>query len=66
MVKEYVFYTFEGYTESPIGKPVENIQILGFEFGENEQSARRRLMRHNPWIIEKGFHKDMTMYRQVI
>ena len=38
-MKEFIFYTFEGYTESPTGKMVENLQILGFEKGKNENEA---------------------------
>ena len=54
-MKEYVFYTFDGRTESPTGKDVENCQILGFEKGISLEKARESLIKNNKWIEEKGF-----------
>lgn len=65
-MKEFVFYTFEGYTESPTGQAVENIQILGFEFGENEIEARNHLIKENEWIIENGFRENRIIGRQIL
>ena len=39
-MKEFIFYTFEGYAISPKGEPLENIQVLGFERAENEMEAK--------------------------
>lgn len=64
-MKKFVFYSFEGYTESPNGQPVENLQILGFENGENECEAFKTLIRNNQWITESGFNKDKIMSRQL-
>ena len=65
-MKEFVFYTFEGYTESPIGHPVENLQILGFESAENENEAFNILINNNQWIAENGFSKNKIICRQLI
>ena len=35
-----MFYAFEGYTESPNGATIGNIQILGFERGKDEQEVQ--------------------------
>ena len=32
-MNEYIFYTDEGYCESPNGTQTENFQVLGFEKG---------------------------------
>ena len=65
-MKEYVFFTFEGYTESPTGVPLENIQILGFECGENENLAKQKLLNNCKWIIESGFNVDEIIGKQII
>lgn len=54
-MKEYVFYTHEGFTQSPTNIDVENLQILGFANGENYKIALNELLRQNPWILEYGF-----------
>ena len=64
-MKEFIFYTFEGYTESPTGKMVENLQILGFEDGENENEAFQTLINNNQWIIKSGFNKDKIISKQL-
>ena len=64
-MKEYVFYTYEGRTESPTGQEVENLQILGFDCGKNEQEAKNRFLNENKWIIESGFDKCKIKSKQV-
>jgi hypothetical protein len=64
-MKEFIFYTFEGYTESPTGKVLENLQILGFEKGENENQAFKTLINNNQWIIKSGFNKDKIISKQL-
>lgn len=65
-MKEFIFYTFEGYTISPKGEPLDNIQILGFERAKNEKEARKQLMQENQWIIEQGFCEGEIICRQVL
>ena len=64
-MKEFIFYTFEGYTESPTGKVLENLQILGFEKGKNENEAFIALINNNQWIIKSGFNKDKIISKQL-
>ncbi|MBQ2740248.1 MAG: hypothetical protein IJF39_01330 [Clostridia bacterium] len=64
-MKEFIFYTFEGYTESPTGKVLENLQILGFEKGKNENEAFTALINNNQWIIKSGFNKDKIISKQL-
>lgn len=65
-MKEYVFYTCEGYTESPTGKPVENIQILGFANGDNHNVALNDLIKRNQWIVEKDFDIHKICFEQLL
>ena len=65
-MKKFVFYTFEGYTESPTGKTVENIQILGFENGQSEAVARNVLLKNNKWIIDSGFNQNKIVGQQLL
>lgn len=58
MMKKYVFYTFEGFTESPTSKECENIQLLGFEEGRNQKDAEKNLIAENKWIKELNFDVD--------
>lgn len=54
---EYIFYTAEGFTQDPKGDEVENCQLIGRAFGENENEAKNNLLKENPWIDEHGFDK---------
>ena len=65
-MREFVFYTEEGYTESPTGKTVENLQILGFAMGTDEANARKILLKENPWIIEYGFNEKGLFCKEII
>ena len=62
----YVFYTQEGYAESPIGKSIENMQILGFAKGKNVSKALENLLKENSWIKESGFDKNSILVRQLL
>ena len=62
----YVFYTFEGFTESPTNEVCENIQILGFEDGSNLNEAKNVLIAENGWIKELGFNADEIHARQLL
>ncbi len=64
-MKEFIFYTFEEYTESPTEKPVENIQVLGFEKGKSIKEAHKSLLKKSPWIIESGFDEQKIIHKQL-
>ena len=65
-MKEFIFYTLEGYTESPTEKPVENIQVLGFEKGETIKEANKNLLKKRRWIIESGFNEQEIIHKQLL
>ena len=65
-MKNFVFYTYEGYTKSPTGETVENIQLLGFESGINEVFAKEKLISECRWIEEKGFDKYKIEAKQLL
>lgn len=65
-MKEFIFYTFQGYTESPLEEPVENIQVLGFEKGRSSEEANKSLLNKRPWIIESGFDEQEIIHKQLL
>lgn len=66
-MNEYLFYTLEGYTNPPReDKEVDNCQILGFAWGNDEYEARKALLEENPWIEEVGFNPRKVIARQMI
>lgn len=52
---QYLFYTGEGYTQSPDFSNVENLQILGEANGADINEAFERLLKENPWIEKSKF-----------
>lgn len=65
-MKSYVFYTSEGFTESPLGETVENLQILGFEKGSTKKEALQSLLKSNRWIEKSGFDVLKIHARQLL
>lgn len=66
-MNEYLFYTIEGYTFSPMEDcEVKNCQLLGRAKGENAKEAKNNLMKENPWIIELGFNADSIFSEQIL
>ena len=62
---EYIFYTTEGFTQDPEGEEVENCQLIGRAFGNNENEAKNNLLKKNPWIKEHSFDKEMFIGREL-
>ena len=62
----YIFYTFEGYTESPTGKECENIQLLGFEYGQDKKEAKKELIETRKWIEELDFDIEEIESKQLL
>ncbi|MDR1895634.1 MAG: hypothetical protein LBR10_02455 [Prevotellaceae bacterium] len=54
----FIFYTDEGYTISPNGSEMENLQIIGIEYGATQKEALTNLYKDNTWIEAAGFSKD--------
>ena len=52
---EYIFYTTEGFTEDPKGEDIENCQLMGRAYGNNQNEALDNLLKENPWIEKQGF-----------
>ncbi len=66
-MREYLFYTDEGYTEGPReGYPVENCQVLGRMRGADAEDARRLLLRENRWIEEAGFSEERICCEEIV
>lgn len=65
-MKEYFFYTTEGFTQAPNGEDVENCQVLGRAKGHNEMEARKQLTKEHPWIKRYGFCADDAMSVKIV
>lgn len=55
-MKKFIFVTPEGNTESPNGKEIENLQVIGFAEGIDEVDAIKNLLKENLWIWDSGFN----------
>lgn len=66
-MKEYIFYTAEGYTSAPNENvEVENCQVLGTIKGRNIEEAKLELLKSNPWITEAGFSPSEFVVLQIM
>ena len=64
-MNKYIFYTFEGFTQSPNGDDVENLQILGFESASTKDEALHNLLNNNDWIMETGFKLEEIICKKL-
>lgn len=55
-MRQFIFYTCQGFTEGPNEEEVDNCQLLGHAEGESAEKAFENLLKENPWITAKGFH----------
>lgn len=65
-MNEYMFYTFEGFTQSPDKNNCENLQILGFEKAENLEIAKKCLLVNNDWILKYGFDTEKILSKKIL
>ncbi|MBQ9578480.1 MAG: hypothetical protein IJR28_02990 [Ottowia sp.] len=66
-MNEYLFWTMEGWTESPReGYEVENCQLLGRQQADSLDAARQRLLRENGSILGAGFDAEEIRADQTI
>lgn len=65
-MNEYMFYTFEGFTESPDKNNCENLQILGFVKAENLEIAKKCLLVNNDWILKYGFDTEKILSKKIL
>lgn len=54
-LKKYVYYTWEGFTESPSGEWVENLQILAAIDTYSEVQAYQILLKDHSYFADMGF-----------
>lgn len=54
-MKSYIFVTGEGNTETPSGEEIDNIQVLGFEIGKNEDEAYKNFLEEYKYLLETSF-----------
>ncbi len=56
-MKNYIFITSEGETNSPNGDKVKNMQVIGIiENIRTEDEALTKLLQENSWIFDAEFN----------
>lgn len=65
-MNKYIFYTLEGFTQSSTNEDCNNIQILGFENGNNQSEAMNNLITENKWIEKLGFDITEIQAKQLL
>jgi len=60
--KEYIFLTIEGHTLQPDNlvfheDEIDNIQVVGFGSGANEDEAFQDLIKHYSYLLESKFNE---------
>jgi hypothetical protein len=58
-MKEFIFFTTEGYTFDPNNKPINNMQILGSSVGVDILEAFKNFKHNHNYLKEYAF-KDFT------
>ena len=64
-MKEYIFYSLEGFTQAPDGDDIENCQLLGRAYGNDKYDAYQNLLKENTWIEERGFKSYKTIGKEL-
>lgn len=59
-MKEFIFYTSDGFTSDSNNKNVENMQILGFSDGENIQQAFENFKQENKWLDNYSYSEIIS------
>ena len=58
-MRAFVFVTHEGYTYQPnseaIEPDIENLQVLGFALGEDEEQAFQNLKLESSYLLQTSF-----------
>lgn len=65
-MNEYMFYTTEGFSQSPVETDCENLQILGFEKAENLETAKKHLLVNNDWILKYVFDAEKILSKKIL
>ena len=63
---KYLFFTDKGFTLTPLGNDIENLQILGEADGTNFNEAYINLVNENPWITEEKYGEENIYYKMLI
>ncbi|HEC76959.1 MAG TPA: hypothetical protein ENI33_06865 [Thermoplasmatales archaeon] len=62
--RKFLFLTPDGVTYSSCNEPypdVENLQVLGWAEGFNEEEAFNTFLRDSKWVYETGFREIMCV-----
>lgn len=65
-MRNYLFYTTDGYTQAPDKREIDNCQVLGRAQGATKYIALQNLLKENPWIEEHQYSVDAIIACQII
>lgn len=54
-MRRFVFLTEEGFTQTPSGEDVENLQVLGIADGKDEKDALTNLLKDNKYLFDADY-----------
>lgn len=60
MIKKYLFYTSDGFTQDINGKEIENCQLLGTACGEDITKAYKNFFSENNYIKDYNYNHVMA------
>ncbi|MFT7004982.1 MAG: hypothetical protein ACJAWW_002348 [Sulfurimonas sp.] len=60
-MKEFIFFTNEGYTQDPNNKVIDNMQILGDGTGNNVVEAFTSFKRNQTYLSEFAFKEVIAL-----
>lgn len=64
-MRSFIFVTSEGSTFQPnpeqIGTEIDNLQVLGFSEGRDDQHAFENLLKENAWVGQTTFNEILCI-----
>ena len=57
ILKNYIFLTFEWFTQEPNSNEIENVQMIGISEGINSKKAFKKLQKENEWLQKSSFNE---------
>lgn len=65
-MKQYVFYTTEGYTYSPNNEEIENCQILAFGISNSYENAIASFNKEYAHLVSLGFSLEKIICKELV
>ena len=60
-MKNYLFFTTDGYSFDPNNKEIPNMQILGFASGNDILEAFKEFKQHQSYLVDFAFKEVVAL-----